>query len=360
MEFSYNKNAALFYKSAKELFLPVEIIDHFQGFVFRLGKKRYFFRGFETPFNNSCSSLISDNKYCTNKLLNYAGIPVPKSVSMHCSEFQKKGIAAITNQLKYPLVVKPTISSLGENVYCNISSPIQLRQLMEKIYIHHDFITIEEFHGNLNSYRVLVFKKKILGVVQRYPAQVIGDEIHSITELIAQSNIKRQQLGDEHAPIILDEECHIRLNELGITPEYIPKRDEKIILCYTCNASRGGTFKALNTKLCKNNAQFFIKVASVLNLEIAGIDVECTDINTPINDTNAVIIEVNSNPSVRIHENNHSIRSNPVTKKMIRSIIYRHPLSFLYQLYKHVQTSIYVKGFFFLFFISLILKWIEA
>lgn len=354
MEFTYNKNTALFYKSAKELFLPVEIRDYIEGFSFRLGRNSYFFRGFETPFNNSCSTRLTENKYCANKILESAGIAVPKAVAIHRSEFENDELEEIISHLKFPLVLKPTVSSLGRDVYCNIPDIIQLKCLMTKIYEKKEWLTIEEFHGNLNSYRVLVFKKKIIGVVQRYPAQVIGDGIQTITELIAASNIQRAQLTDELAPIIIDEECQIRLRELGITPDHIPAKNERVVLYYTCNASRGGTYEALSPKLCKKSRLFFIKIASILNLNIAGIDIECININSPTIHAEGVIIEVNPGPSVRIHENSHSVKSNRVTKKMIRSIIYRHPLSFMYVLYKNQHTALYSRGFIFLLFFSVI------
>lgn len=360
MEFTYNKNTGLYYKSAKELFLPVQIRHYIEGFSFQLGKTSYFFRGFETPFNNSCSTKLTENKYCANKILENANIVVPKAVAICKDEFENGELENIISDLKFPLVLKPTISSLGRDVYCKIPDLIHLKTLMTQLYTKKEWLTIEEFHGNLNSYRVLVFNKKIIGVVQRYPAHVIGDGVSTITELVALSNIKRAQLSDELAPILLDEECHFRLKELDITPDYIPAKNERLVLCYTCNASRGGTYEALNTRLDKKSRQFFINIASILNLNIAGIDVECVDINSPKIDSESVIIEVNPGPSVRIHENTRSAKPNRVTKKMVRSIIYRHPLSFVYVLYKNKQTALYVRGFIFLVFFSIICQLIVA
>ena len=359
MEFIYNKNTALYYKSAKELLLPVEIIHSIEGFLFRLGNKTYFFRGLETPFNNSCSTRIAENKSCTNKILASAGITVPKATSIHISQFHNDPLEILIEHLKFPLVLKPTVSSLGRNVYCNIPDMAKLKELMTTIFSISDWLTIEEFHGNLNSYRVLVFKKKIIGVVQRFPAHIIGDGLHTITELVDEANIQREQLGEEFAPIQIDEECHFRLQELGITPNYIPIKNERVVLCYTCNASRGGTYQELSTKICKKNKQLFIKIASILNLNIAGIDIECADINQPITASNGVIIEVNADPSVRIHENSYNAKINRVTKKMIRSIIYRHPLSFLYVLYKNKHSALYFRMLSILVVAGLMFKFIE-
>jgi D-alanine-D-alanine ligase-like ATP-grasp enzyme len=353
MTFTEQKNTGLFYKSAKELFLPVEVVPCIAGFRFQLGNKTYFFREFEMPFNNTCSTRIAENKHCTNKILESAGIPVPKSAAIHIDQFKANHVEAIIEHLTFPLVLKPTLGSLGRNVYCNIPDIEQLKTLMTKCFSTDEWLTVEEFHGNLNSYRVLVFKKQIIGIVQRYPAHVIGDGTHTITELVKRTNLERLQLGDEFAPIILDEECHIRFRELGITPEYIPKNNERIVLCYTCNASRGGTFREISTKISKANSKLFIKIATLLNLNIAGIDIECVDINSPHLGSEGVIIEVNSGPSIRIHENNLCTKPNRITKKMVRSIIYQHPLSFMLVLYKNKSTAMYVKIFILLLFSGL-------
>ena len=345
MEFIFNKNAGHYYASSKKLFLPVEIIDSIEGFFFRLGKKNYFFRGFETPLNNSCSENLARNKYCANKLLESAGIPVPKAAAIHIDEFKQGLLEHIIADLSFPMVVKPLMGSQGCDVVCNIPDMEQLMDHMNRLLPANEILLIEEFHGNLNSFRILVLHQRIIGVIQRYSAYVVGDGRHSITELVASANIKREQLNNELAPIVLDEECHIRLKELGLTPEYIPSPDERVQLCYTCNASRGGTYEALSTKLCEKNRQLFIHICTVLNLNIAGIDVECADLNRPITRSNGVIIEVNSSPSVRIHETPQSGKPIRVTQKVIRSIIYRHPLSYLNVLYKNKKTGPYIRSF---------------
>ncbi len=345
MEFIFNKNAGHYYKSSKKLFLPVEIIDSIEGFFFQLGKKNYFFRGFITPLNNSCSESLAQNKYCANKVLEGGGIPVPKAAAIHIDTFKLGLMDEIMADLTFPLVVKPTFGALGIDVVCNITDMDQLTIELTRLFSTNDLLTLEEFHGNMNSYRILVLNKKIIGVIQRYPARVLGDGQHTITELIASMNIERQQSGDELAPIVIDNECHIRLRKLGITPEYIPKQQELVILCYTSNASRGGTYQALSSKMCKQNRQLFIKTVSLLNLNIAGIDVECVDLDTPItHHSDGVIIEVNPNPSIRIHENPQYGKPTRVTGKVIRSIIYRHPGSYFYVLYKNKNTAPYIRS----------------
>ena len=326
--------------------LPVKPREDIDGFELQLGKHHYLFAGNETPFNNSSSASIAVDKYCTNKLLEMADIPVPKAIFLHVSEFQQKTFEEKIIDLKFPLVIKPLTGSLGIDVLCNVQSLDELLISLTHFFSLYDHLIVEEFHRRLKSYRVLVFKQKVIGVVICHPASVIGDGKHNIKKLVDLMNIKRKETGDPGlGPIVIDEECRIRLRELGIGLDYIPAAEEHVVLCYTSNGTRGGTYESLGKQICKENRQLMIRVAAVLNLKLTGIDLECEDINRPLTGTDGVILEVNHRPCVRIHE--LPISGNPqlVSKTIMRSFISRHPLSYLYALYSNRPTAFYIRSF---------------
>ena len=341
-----DKNAERYYKSSKALFLPVKPIQAINGFELKLGNRHYLFNGCETPFNNISSASTAEDKYCTHQILEMAGIPVPKAVSLHVNDFNQNKTEEVIADLKFPLVIKPLVNGAqGRDVLCNIQTFEELQIALAQHFKSYNYLLVEEFHGKLTSYRVLVFNRRVIGVVIRYPASVIGDGQHNITELVALTNKKRKAISDFLGPIKLDDEGQIKLKELGINAEYIPSIGERVALCYTSNATRGGTFRPLGNQICKENRKLMIKVAAVLNLGLAGIDVECADINRPIEQTNGVIIEVNHRPSIRIHECPIDGTPHLVTKQIMRYFIFRHPLSYLYALYSNKPTSFYIRTF---------------
>lgn len=314
------------------------------GFELILGRHHYLFRGSETPFNNTSSAGISDNKYCTNKLLEMDGIPVPRGVALHVNEFENGRLDDKISSLNFPLVVKPLIDGAkGAGVLCNIQTGAQLKKILHQHFLLYPRVIIEEFHGGLQSYRVLVFKRQVVGVVLRFPASVVGDGTHTITELVERTNEQRM-VNNALGPIVIDEESLIKLQELGITVDYIPPRNERVVLCYTSNATRGGLYKSLGIKICRENRRLMVQVASRLNLTLTGIDVECEDINIPFEHSKGVVIEANQRPSIRIHELPISGEPVQVTKKIIRSFIYRHPFSYLHALYLNKRTALYVRA----------------
>lgn len=344
-----DKTAQLYYRSAQALNLPATAIPQIAGFEVKLAQQRYFFRGAETPFNCASSLSIASNKYCMNKILESAGFPTPKSTSFNQMEFKKKKLEILIANFHFPLVVKPTIgTALGRDVICNIDNIFDLKTILKRKFEFHEFLTVEEFHAGLKSYRVLVFYNKVIGVVQRFPACVLGDGVHSINELIAITNLEREKLNHlvTLGPIKVDEECNIRLNEINTTIDSVPADKETVVLCYACNSSRGGTMTSLGKTICVENARLLCKAASALNLNLVGFDVACEDILVPIEKSRGVIIEANYNPDLTLHEHPISGIQSRVSKKIVQRLILRHPLAYSFSICQHKYASICIKSLF--------------
>ncbi|CAM4467783.1 MAG: Cyanophycin synthetase [Legionella sp.] len=242
------------------------------------------------------------------------------------------------------MVVKPLNERQGRGVLCNIQSLDELRTVLNQAFSTYQQIIVEEFHGNLKSYRVLVFNQKVIGVVLRHPSSVIGDGKHHINDLIERTNKERKRINEFLGPISLDAEAYTCLKEQGIKEDYIPRGGEKVGLGYTSNASRGGSYENISKKICKENRKLMIQVANTLNLKLVGIDIQCDDINKPIKYPDGVIIEANEIPSIRIHEVPMYGSANLVTRKIMRHFIYRHPFAYLCSLYFNKRTAFYIRA----------------
>jgi len=332
-----NYNAAAYFRSAYELGLSVKVEKEIHGFQFTLAKQTYFFRGGNTPFNMGSSNSIADNKYCANKILAKAGIPVPKATAISKEDFESNSWTI--GDLKFPLVIKPmTGTSLGKDVLCNIKDMESLKHHLQNKFETYKFLSVEEFHDGLVSYRVLVFYGKVIGVVKRIPSQIVGDGKHNILELIDIENEKRVALQGQlnsFADLKIDEESKIILEELKLTPQDVPAEGVIIPLCYTCNLTRGGTIVSLGQQICKKNAKLACKAAKALSLNLVGLDLSCEDINIPVENSRGVFIEANYSPDITIHECQLAGESVQATKIMMRKFIYMHPLSYVVNYIKH-------------------------
>ncbi len=322
----------VYYNAALELgFGSLQLVDEMAGFTISLGKRHYHFRGGFTPFNSISSVSIGMNKYVTNKILEAAGIPVPKATVIKLNEFVENN-----NQiadLNYPVVAKPCLSSAcGRDVVCNIKSPEGLLAYLKETTSDENLISVEEYHPGLRSYRVLVFYGKVIGVVERIPAHVVGDGIKSIRSLIREQNIIRKKLKETipTGPIRINEETRTIFQDMGITLKSVPEKGQVIPIRYICNSTFGGTFYSYKPDIiCKENAELASRAAAALDLNLAGFDVLCENIGTPIAKSRGFFIEVNIDPDITIHENGFSNTKVSVSKVMLKKLIAEHPFHYI-------------------------------
>ncbi len=323
-------NTELYYQAALELGLPVDKDENLNFMTISFGKRKYLFHAGLTSFNDAASSTIASNKYIMNKLLTGSGIPMPKALALSPEYVtQKKAVIAA---LTYPLVAKPLQHTVGgEDVLCNIPDQKRLEQYLTEKFKKHKFILLEEFYANLKTYRVLVYFGKVIGVVLRLPAKIVGDGTHSIKQLVDIENEKRlaliQQWGGK-GYIKLDEEAESCLAHAGLSFDDVINKDETVWLGYTATASRGGSFEAITQKIHPDNASLAIRAAKILNVNLVGFDVMCHDISQPLLETGGVFIEANTHPDINIHINPMRGHAEPTAKVILKHFKYKHPLRY--------------------------------
>ncbi len=326
-------NTQAYLRSALKLKLPVELNKYVDGFNVKLGKRNYYFFSTMTPFNSAANLYLVNSKNATNSILREANIPVPEGKFLSGTNFNYDKLVEITSTLKFPLVLKPNSwTHSGLDVICGIPNIHVLFNKCEILLQDYDELLIEEYHGNLQDFRVLIFRNKILDVVARFPGKVMGNGEDTIEELVRQENARRLEKSNILLPIEFDFEADMNLLNQGLTKESIPEVGKEIILAYTCNASRGGSVKAIPKEICKENEELFLKFAKVLDLEFVGIDVCCKSLMEPMTSTGGVFIEANVVPSVRIHEDGLGGEKKEVTLQLMKTLIYRHPFSYLFNL----------------------------
>ncbi len=335
-----NRTLFLYLEAAKALRLPMEYCTDFEGVLVKLAGERYYFRHGYTPFNSGSSDNVAGNKYSVNHLLRKAGFPVPTAAAVSIAD-RVNEVWSLPN-LTYPIVAKLIAgTSCGLDVCCNIKNEQILIEYLNEFAKKYSFILLETFEQGLTSYRVLVFFNKVIAVTQRDPACVIGNGKNTIAELIDIENEKRVKIKTVTLDKIkVDREYQIKLEEMHITLDYIPKNNEKIVLCYTCNSTRGGTMTSLGRSICPENARLACNAAKLLNLNVVGFDIVCEDIQRPIEQSRGFIIEANSNPDFTIHESPLAGICVPITKIFLQQLIKKHPIAYLLNYLKTMLLSL--------------------
>lgn len=331
-------NLSLYIKAATELKLPFQYRHEYDGIEVYLAGKKYFFRVLATPFNDAASQNIALNKIHVNRLLASAGFPVPHADCIYREDGTTDTPWVIPTNIRYPVVVKPALDhGYGKDVFCNVQNEAALLDYLNKHKNRYILLSLEAFEAGLTSYRVIVFFGKVIGVVQREAAAVIGDGEHTISQLIELANAKR--LG--FSPMMkVDEEYFTKLREMNISLAYVPKLAEKIPLCYTCNGSRGGSAISLGTAICKENADLVCRAAKLLNVNLVGFDIICEDIMRPIQSSRGFFIEANSDLDFTINEVPLAGTAVPVAKIILKRLIRKHPWAYAWAYLKQMNINV--------------------
>ncbi len=335
------KIAQVYYKRCQEYGLDPILVPEIGGFYVQFGKQKVYFKGGDISLNNVIGANICANKYTANQLLSKEGIPVPKAKAYTKEDFYEGNMNV--SDLRFPVVIKPTWGTgYGTDVICNIPNATELDNLMRKSYEKYPLLSIEEYYGNLKSFRVLVFNGEVIALMERVPAHVVGDGKSTIHELIENENKKREEpnLIMPYGKIIMTEETDFIFREKNIRPTDIPAANQKIPIRLTCNAAVGGTVIGLgSTAICKENADLAIRVAKILNLQLVGLDFLCENLQIPIKESGGCIIEANHSPDISAHEYSPAGVPSFPSKHVIKYLIRQHRWSYLWKMLQKKNTQ---------------------
>jgi cyanophycin synthetase len=163
---------------------------------------------------------------------------------------------------------------------------------------------IVERYYNGRDHRVLVVGGKVVAVAERVPAHVVGNGHATIAELIEETN-RDPRRGTGHANILtrieLDRTSWELLERQGFDLDTVLDEGEVCYLKATANLSTGGIAIDRTDEIHPENVWLCQRVAKIIGLDIAGIDVVTSDISRPLREVDGVIVEVNAAPGFRMH-----------------------------------------------------------
>ena len=243
---------------------------------------------------------IAANKQLTKNLLEQAGIPVPKGgVATSADE-----AVAIAARLRYPVTIKPLDGNQGKGVTTRCSDQEQVVRAYDSAR-HYARRVIVERHIEGRDYRVLVTGGRVVAASLRHPPAVTGDGAATIAQLVEAENADPAR-GNGHTNILtrirIDEVAGVLLREQGYEIDSVPPAGACVQLRGNANLSTGGTAEDVTDQVHPDTRDACIRAASMIGLDIAGIDVMCEDIAQPLRQQGGAIIEVNAAPGIRMHE----------------------------------------------------------
>ncbi|MBK8381173.1 MAG: cyanophycin synthetase [Ignavibacteria bacterium] len=242
---------------------------------------------------------IASDKDLSKNLLASMGVPVPKGFKIYDIEELEDAIYSIG----FPVAIKPLDSNHGKGISANIISPEDAKKAFESAKKYSRAVIVEKSLKG-NDFRALVINNKLIAVAERTPAFVKGDGVSTINQLVEKVNSDpRRGYGHEKilTQITIDYMTERVLELKGYNLETVLKKDEICYLKSTANISTGGTAIDRTDEVHPDNIFLFERIARIIGLDIAGIDVVAPDVSSPIVKNGGGIVEVNAAPGFRMH-----------------------------------------------------------
>lgn len=247
---------------------------------------------------------IMKNKTVTKKVLKEAGFRVPKGMEFTSIEDALRAYPCFSNQ---SFVIKPksTNYGLGITIFKEGATIDDYETGVFIAFKEDSSILVEEFIPG-TEYRFFVIDGKVHAILLRIPANVIGDGIRTVSELVAEKNLDPLRGTNHRTPlelIQLGELEQLMLKEQGLTIFSVPEKEQIVYLRNNSNISTGGDSIDVTDEFVEDYKQIAVDAVEVLGAKISGIDLIIPDkeIDPKTSPEAYGIIEVNFNPAMHMH-----------------------------------------------------------
>ena len=265
---------------------------------FGWGSKQRRIQAAEIDATSAVAESIAQDKDLTKRLLHAAGVPVPLGRPVESLD----DAWAVALEVGLPVVVKPQDGNQGKGVTVNITERAQLEDAY-RVAEEYGTVMVERFLPG-HDFRLLVVGDQLVAAARREPPQVLGDDIHTVRELVDLVNLDPRR-GEGHATsltkIRLDDIAIARLAAQGLSPESVPAKGQRVVLRNNANLSTGGTATDVTDDVHPDLAARAVAAAQMIGLHICGVDLVCESVLHPIEEQGGGIVEVNAAPGLRMH-----------------------------------------------------------
>ncbi|MEV6928675.1 cyanophycin synthetase [Dactylosporangium sp. NPDC051485] len=292
-------------RAARERGIPVERISDLSLLRLGYGRHRRLVWAALTDQTSAIGVDIAGDKELTRGLLGEAGIPVADGGAADSVE----EALALFDELGPPVVVKPRGGRQGRHVYLGLDTEDAVRAAYAAAAADGGGVVVERQLDGCD-YRVLTVGGEIVAAAERVAAHVIGDGRTDVAGLVERANEDpRRGAGHDRAltRLAVDAVAETLLRRQGLTLRDVPEPGRTVWLRDNANLSTGGTSVDVTRRVHPSVADLCRRVAGLVGLDIAGIDLRLPDIAAELPLGRGGVIEVNAAPGLRMHLEQHDV-----------------------------------------------------
>ncbi|WP_300386815.1 bifunctional glutamate--cysteine ligase GshA/glutathione synthetase GshB [Clostridium sp.] len=308
-------------KEAVKRGIKLEVIDKSDNFI-ALSKDNhteYIKQATKTSKDSYISVMMMENKVVTKDILKKNNIKVPSGYEYFSLEEAFRNVDKFINKA---IVIKPksTNFGLGISIFKDGTKKQDIEEAFKIAFSHDSTILVEEFIKG-KEYRFLVIGDKVVGILHRVPANVIGNNKSTIEELVAEKN-KDQLRGKGYKTplekIQLDNNVRLFLKQENKDFNYIPKQDEVVYLRENSNISTGGDSIDFTDNIPNKYKEIAVEATKAMGAAISGVDMMIEDLEDE--NSNYSIIEVNFNPAIHIHSYPYKGKERKIAVEILKEL----------------------------------------
>ncbi len=254
------------------------------GYIIELSKDDKVVHIIDNKFdlNGEAAGRIACDKYATYSVLKAQNIPAIEHAMLfnpltRNSYLNEKGNFSVIQEMlsNYDkIVIKPNDGSQGKDVFL-CESIKEAETAINKIFFKNDSACASPFFEADAEFRTFYIDGKIALIYKKEKPHIVGDGVSTLNELIEKLNLP-------HNSVVKD-----NLKEIDL--DYIPKKDEVVLLSWKHNLSGGALPTIIEKDDFYNEIEALaIKAGKALNMHFATVDVLSTKEN------GLMVLEINS------------------------------------------------------------------
>ena len=306
--------------------LKIEILDERDQFIsLQFGDHlEYVKNGNMTSHDSYISPLIMENKVVTKKVLAKAGFNVPQSIEFTDVKSAVENFPLFENRA---VVIKPKSTNFGLGISIfqqGVTDRDDFAKAVEIAFREDKEIMVEDYLQG-TEYRFFVLGDQTLAVLLRVPANVIGDGVHTVAELVADKNDHPLRGDGSRTPlkkIALGDIEQLQLKEQGLTVDSIPAKDQLVQLRANSNISTGGDSIDMTDEMHASYKEIAVGISKAMGAAVCGVDLIIPDLKQPAEPSlrSWGVIEANFNPMMMMHIFPFSGQSRRLTMNVIKML----------------------------------------
>ena len=306
--------------------LKIEILDERDQFIsLQFGDHlEYVKNGNMTSHDSYISPLIMENKVVTKKVLAKAGFNVPQSIEFTDVKSAVENFPLFENRA---VVIKPKSTNFGLGISIfqqGVTDRDDFAKAVEIAFREDKEIMVEDYLLG-TEYRFFVLGDQTLAVLLRVPANVIGDGVHTVAELVSAKNDHPLRGDGSRTPlkkIALGDIEQLQLKEQGLTVDSIPAKDQLVQLRANSNISTGGDSIDMTDEMHASYKEIAVGISKAMGAAVCGVDLIIPDLKKPaeLSLCSWGVIEANFNPMMMMHIFPFSGQSRRLTMNVIKML----------------------------------------